>query len=129
LGVLADAPRGWLPSDGRRAQASNPKALRSRFLTPSFRLSPGPDRQLTPAFNIAWPGQRPDGGELLRSHRPGSRLPRPCQTAFMIADAVRYMSVHSWKQPDSGGRSGTLPWGNSSAREPETSQLTGHFRR
>jgi hypothetical protein len=26
---------------------------------------------------------------------------------FMIADAVRYMSVHSWKQQDSYGRSGT----------------------
>jgi hypothetical protein len=26
---------------------------------------------------------------------------------FMIADAVRYMSVHSWTQPDSHGRSGT----------------------
>jgi hypothetical protein len=25
----------------------------------------------------------------------------------MIADAVRYMSVHSWKQPDSHGHSGT----------------------
>jgi hypothetical protein len=25
----------------------------------------------------------------------------------MIADAVRYMSVHSWKQPDSQGHSGT----------------------
>jgi hypothetical protein len=28
-------------------------------------------------------------------------------TAFMIADAVRYMSVHSWKQPDSHRRSRT----------------------
>ena len=27
----------------------------------------------------------------------------------MIADAVRYMSVHSWKQPDSHGHSGTSP--------------------
>jgi hypothetical protein len=53
----------------------------------------------------------------------------PRQTAFMIADAVRYMSVHSWKQPDSNGRSGTLPVGKATAREPETSQLTGRFRR
>jgi len=29
------------------------------------------------------------------------------ETGFMIADAVRYMSVHSRKQPDSHGRSGT----------------------
>jgi hypothetical protein len=28
-------------------------------------------------------------------------------TGLMNADAVRYMSVHSWKQPDSHGRSGT----------------------
>ena len=47
----------------------------------------------------------------------------------MIADAVRYMSVHSWKQPDSHGGGGTLPWGKATAREPETSQLTGRFRR
>jgi hypothetical protein len=31
------------------------------------------------------------------------------QTGFMIVDAVRYMSVHSGKQPDSDGRRGTLP--------------------
>jgi hypothetical protein len=48
---------------------------------------------------------------------------------FMIAHAVRYMSVHSRKQPDSDGRTGTLPLGNSTAREPEASQLTGRFRR
>jgi hypothetical protein len=29
-------------------------------------------------------------------------------TGFMIADAVRYMSVHSWTQWDSHGLSGTL---------------------
>ena len=29
------------------------------------------------------------------------------RTGFMIAVAVRYMSVHSWKQPDSHGHSGT----------------------
>jgi hypothetical protein len=41
-------------------------------------------------------------------------LPSPERSAqmhhragFMIADAVRYMSVHSWKQPDSYGPSGT----------------------
>jgi hypothetical protein len=41
-------------------------------------------------------------------------LPRPERSAqirhqagSMIADAVRYMSVHSWKQPDSQGHSGT----------------------
>ena len=29
------------------------------------------------------------------------------RTGFMIADAVRYMSVHSRKHPDSHGRNGT----------------------
>jgi hypothetical protein len=35
------------------------------------------------------------------------RTVRPRPAGFMIADAVRYMSVHSRKQPDSLGRSGT----------------------
>ncbi len=39
------------------------------------------------------------------------------------------MSVHSWKQPDSDGRRGTLPTGKATAREPQISQLTGHLRR
>ena len=47
----------------------------------------------------------------------------------MIAAAVRYMSVHSWKQPDSDGRGGTLPTGMATARERETCQLTDRFRR
>jgi len=44
-------------------------------------------------------------------------------------DAVRYMSVHSWKQPDSHGRSGTS-WGRK--QRPArlgNPQATGHFRR
>ena len=45
----------------------------------------------------------------------------------MIADAVRYMSVHSRKQPDSDGRGGTLPAGMATAREPEVSQVHGPF--
>jgi hypothetical protein len=47
----------------------------------------------------------------------------------MIACAVRYMSVHSWKQPDSDGRRGTLLTSKATARELEGSQLTGYFRR
>jgi len=47
---------------------------------------------------------------------------------FMIADAVRYMSVHSWKQPD-------LPWtqlddtaAKATARDPGNTQVAGRFR-
>ena len=59
--------------------------------------------------------QQPD------DHRTGSKrfgeplppLPRPERsdhaTGLMIADAVRYMSVHSWTQWDSHGLSGTSP--------------------
>jgi hypothetical protein len=47
----------------------------------------------------------------------------------MIADAVRYMSVHSWKQPDSHGHSGTSQPPKATAREAGDPQLTGRFRR
>jgi hypothetical protein len=36
-------------------------------------------------------------------HRSDRRAP----AALVVADAVRYMSVHSWKQPDSDEHSGT----------------------
>jgi len=39
--------------------------------------------------------------------RPGRSAQMRPQAGSMIADAVRYMSVHSWKQPDSHGHSGT----------------------
>ena len=61
-----------------------------------------------------------DGGpSKSRSKRfgepPACRFPVPSnsdaqmrhQAGSIIADAVRYMSVHSWKQPDSHGHSGT----------------------
>ena len=58
-----------------------------------------------------------DGGSTKsRSKRFGEPLPplpRPERsdhaTGLMIADAVRYMSVHSWTQWDSHGLSGTSP--------------------
>jgi hypothetical protein len=37
---------------------------------------------------------------------------------LMIADAVRYMSVHSWNQPDSHGHSGTSPGQNQQPARP-----------
>src|ERR1039458_8093212 len=48
---------------------------------------------------------------------------------FMIADAVRYMSVHSWTQWDSHGLSGTSSGQKHQARETGKIQLTGYFRR
>ena len=46
----------------------------------------------------------------------------------MIADAVRYMSVHSWKQPDSFGRNGTTTARSTTARTSAYAQATGRFR-
>jgi hypothetical protein len=81
---------------------------------------------------IAWPEQRQrvvNSSAITEQDPACLGRARPRQTAFMIADAVRYMAVHSWKQPDSDGRGGTLPTVQETAREPETSQLTGRFRR
>ena len=50
-------------------------------------------------------GARPAGECGHRLRQAGGSV--ACLAGFMIADAVRYMSVHSWKQPDSHGRSGT----------------------
>jgi hypothetical protein len=47
----------------------------------------------------------------------------------MIADAVRYMSVHSRKQPDSDGRGGTLPAGMARPVSRRYPRFTGRFRR
>jgi hypothetical protein len=77
---------------------------------------------------IAWPGQRQTVA-LWRSRHAGFWSVIALEVAFMIADPVRYMSVHSWKQPDPHGRRGTLPTGKATAREPRKSQVTGRFRR
>jgi hypothetical protein len=61
-----------------------------------------PDRMTTAAERI-----KRFGGALLPPSRPGRSAHGDHPTGFMIADAVRYMSVHSWKQPDSHGHSGT----------------------
>jgi hypothetical protein len=45
----------------------------------------------------------------------------------MIADAVRYMSVDSYREQDSAGLRRTTPAIDSSAREPENAQATGRF--
>ena len=45
----------------------------------------------------------------------------------MIADAVRYMSVDSYRDPDSAGLRWTTPAADSLAREPENAQATGRF--
>jgi hypothetical protein len=47
--------------------------------------------------------------------------------AVMIADAVRYMSVDSRKQPDSRRRSGTTTLRSTTARIRAYAQATGRF--
>ena len=69
-------------------------------------------------MNRPLPLPRPERSAQMR-HRAGS----------MIADAVRYMSVHSWKQPDSHGHSGTSQPRKQQPARPGNPQLTGRFRR
>jgi hypothetical protein len=71
----------------------------------------GPDRRTTVIFRgpsrlFAKDGQ-PSNSRSKRSGEPLLRLLADHPAGFMIADAVRYMSVHSWKQPDSHRHSGT----------------------
>ena len=66
-------------------------------------------------MNRPLPLPRPERSAQMR-HRAGS----------MIADAVRYMSVHSWKQPDSHGHSGT-PQPESNSPRGRVSPAHGPF--
>src|SRR5260370_38217239 len=66
--------------------------------------SPSPGRMTTAAEGIKRFGEPP---APTAGPERSDRADHP--TRLMIADAVRYMSVHSWKQPDSHGRSGTSP--------------------
>jgi hypothetical protein len=71
--------------------------LSSRSLTGSSpRTASYRNQGASDSVNRPLPLPRPERSPQMR-HRAGS----------MIADAVRYMSVHSWKQPDSHGHSGT----------------------
>ena len=62
-----------------------------------FTENGGPSKLRTKRFGEPPASASPPERSAQMRHRAG----------FMIADAVRYMSVHSWKQPDSHGRSGT----------------------
>jgi hypothetical protein len=53
------------------------------------------------------PGASGSGKRPLPVPAPERSAQMRPQAGPMIEDAVRYMSVHSWKQPDSHGRSGT----------------------
>ena len=88
------------------------------------------------ALTQSLPGALHTGSPKTVSHRiPGASGPVNhffCLLAghpagFMTADAVRYMSVHSWKQPDSHGHNGTSQRQSNSPRGREP-QLTGCFR-
>jgi len=54
-------------------------------------------------------------------------MPATC-AGFMIADAVRYMSVDSCREPDSAGLRCTSHPANNAPREPENTQARGRFR-
>ena len=66
--------------------------------------SPSPGRRATATWRASGSANR-----ILRLLGPSGPPTATYPTGFMIADAVRYMSVHSWKQPDSHGHSGTSP--------------------
>ena len=68
----------------------------------------------------------PAGDGPLRRHIPGTMA--LCATV-PGPDAVRYMSAHSRKQPDSQGRSGTTTARSTTARTGAYAQATGRFRR
>lgn len=93
------------PVKSGRLAGSSPRAVGHR--------KPG----TSSSVNRRLPLLRPERSAQMR-HRAG----------FMIADAVRYMSVHSWKQPDAWTqRDLTAP--KATAREAGNPQLTGRFRR
>jgi hypothetical protein len=60
---------------------------------------------------------------------PGHRI-RPARvlTGFMIADAVRYMSVDSRNQPDSQGHNGTTTARRTTAHRGAYARDTGRLR-
>ena len=69
------------------------------------------------------------GRRVITARTEQVRGPVATQIGFRIADAVRYVSVHSWKQPDSHERSGASQPLEATAREAGDPQLTGRFRR
>jgi hypothetical protein len=62
-----------------------------------------------------------------RSAWSPARCPAAC-AGFMIADAVRYMSVDSCRDPDSAGIRCTSHPANSAPLDPENTQARGRFR-
>ena len=82
----------------------------------------------TPSGSRPWSAESPASPQV-RAKPPPVRADPGHQAGSMIADAVRYMSVHSWKQPDSHGRSGTSQPRKQQPREAGDSQLTGRFCR
>jgi hypothetical protein len=96
--------------------------------TTSDRPGPGgllPEEQRMPPN----PGSKRSGEPRLPPSRPGRSARGDHPARFMIADAVRYMSVHSRKQPDSHGHSRTPPGLEHQPATPGKPQATGHFRR
>jgi hypothetical protein len=76
----------------------------------------GPDRRITSDLSGGLAGCTPRtvghrnpgaSGSVNRIFRLLVQSDPTTRTGFMIADAVRYMSVHSWTQWDSHGLSGT----------------------
>jgi hypothetical protein len=83
-----------------------------------------------PVFPAGHCGSHRRSGVSVRqtpSHRIQAH--RPLGARVMIADAVRYMSVDSCREPDSAGLRWTTPAIHNLAREPENAQATGRFRR
>ena len=82
----------------------------------------GPERGLTDDLPAGRHTRRrsPDNRRNRGTSGSADRLSGP--------DAVRYMSVHSWKQPDPHGHSGTSQ-AKAPARDAEKTQATGYFRR
>jgi hypothetical protein len=89
---------------------------------------PGPGGYLTEDSGPSKSRSKRFGEPRLPPSRPEPSAHADHPTGFMIADAVRYMSVHSWKQPDSHGHRGIPP---GLKQQPATRETPGHglFRR
>jgi|HubBroStandDraft_4_1064222.scaffolds.fasta_scaffold865691_1 hypothetical protein len=90
-----------------------------------------PDHRTTVVFRgpsrLFAKDSQPSNSRSKRSGEPLLRLLADHPAGFMIADAVRYMSVHSWNQPDSHGLNGTSQPQKQQPARPEKSQPTGRF--
>ena len=117
---------------GRRPAISKGAAPSGGSLRPCRGPRPGNTgplaKPVTPADGHRNPESERSGEPRPPPSRPGDPPTATHPAGSMIADAVRLMSVHSRKQPDSHGRNGTTTARSTTARTSAYAQATGRFR-